>query len=104
MVKIISLFLTASILVGCCEPIIKTEIREVRIPVPAQCKKPKEIPVPNLPINDLTSEDYEDYEKVAKTYASSLKVCMSYAEQQKAILDSYRKEVENGSKKEDTEK
>jgi hypothetical protein len=98
MVKISVILLTA-FLIGCCEPIVRTEIVEVMIPVKAQCPKPDPITKPQLPVNSLTQEDKNNHEKIAKQYAASIAVCMSYAEEQEEVLNSYRKEIEDGSEK-----
>ncbi len=66
------------------------EIQEVLVPVAAKCPEPDLIPPPELAINDLTEEDRGNFGKVADAYVLSLTACMSYAEQQKIILDGYR--------------
>ena len=68
------------------------EIQVVEVPIDAECPIPKNIQVPHLTVNDLTEEDKKNYGKVADAYVVSLNSCMNYAEQQKVILDSYRKE------------
>ncbi len=66
------------------------QIQEVEIPIPVDCPKPKDIVEPNLAIIELAEVDKENYSKVANAYVVSLNQCMSYAEQQEKILDSYR--------------
>ena len=66
------------------------QVKEVMIPVAAQCPIPDTIKKPDLLIHKLSKEDYEDYDKVSNAYVISLTQCMGYAEQQTIILDGYR--------------
>ena len=66
------------------------KIQRVEIPVAMECPKPKDIRPPELLVNSLTDGDYGDYDKVANAYVVSLNQCMSYATEQKVVLDGYR--------------
>lgn len=69
------------------------QVKEVMVPVAAQCPIPAPIKKPDLLIHKLTKMDYEDFSKVSNAYVISLTQCMGYAEQQTIILDGYRKDL-----------
>ena len=69
------------------------KIVNVDVPVATQCEQPDDIIKPVLEISKLKPTDSENYRKIADAYVISLTQCMSYAEQQEAILDSYRQDI-----------
>jgi len=69
------------------------KIVEVDIPVATQCPIPKDIKKPVLEITKLTPTDRGNFDKIANSYVVSLNQCMSFAEQQENVLNSYREEV-----------
>ena len=88
MSKLLNGVILLPLLTGCFQPEII--IKEVYIPVPAECPKPKDVIEPEYSINSLTEADKGNYQKIAKAYVNSYLKCKRYSKEQETLLDVYR--------------
>lgn len=79
----------AGILTSGCQTVDK-EVQIVKVPV-LHCPEPPKVARPDLQIFELENSDKVDYQKVAKTYAASIKELQYHIEYLELQLDVFRR-------------
>lgn len=87
--KLLTVVCAAVMLVGCAEPIIKTEIVTVNKPVPF-IPKPPDVPMVEYQVDKLTFEDMASPGKVGQAYVHDMTFLRKRVEIDDMILEQYQ--------------
>ena len=92
--KNILLMISLLTLIGCTSIEYKYKYIEVEVPVVVEVPAPPKFAKTALPIETLTKKDNNNYPKISKAYALSIKMLKKELEKRDVALDKYRPKKE----------